>query len=123
MERRTRVRTAKRSARVDARVPERASRNMVYMVVISSSSFTSARRCASTNATAALKLCWLQTAALMKDDSIGSARAFSLASRLHVHPCCGQVPPSCAFRLQSGDAEATRAAARLAVPEPHLIIY
>ena len=80
---------------MDARVPERASRNIVYMVVISSSSFTSARRCASTNATAALKLCWLHTAALMNEDSIGSARAFSLASRLHVHPGCGQVPPTC----------------------------
>ena len=79
---RTRVRTARRSARVEARVLESASLNIAYIVVISSSSLASAKRCASTNATAALKLRWLQIAALMNDDSMGSARALSAASCL-----------------------------------------
>lgn len=78
---------------MEGRVPERASRKMAYMVVISSSSLASARRCASTKATASLRLRWLQIAALMNDDSIGSARALSAASALRrssrLHITCG----------------------------------
>ena len=65
------------------RTPARASVNMQNMVVSSSSSFTSARRCASVKATAEGSERCEQMAALMKDDSIGSAFSFSAASSLH----------------------------------------
>ena len=74
---------ASKSARVLLRTPARASVNMQYMVVSSSSSFTSARRCASVNATALGSERWLQMAAFMKDDSIGSAFSLAAASTLH----------------------------------------
>ncbi len=94
---------------MDARVLERASRNMAYMVVISSSSFASASRCASTNATASLKLRWLHTAAFINDDSIGSARALSAASRLRTwKDVSGSgVPSSLSYRVSHWSGQCT----------------